>query len=371
MGLFRISLYGLALLALLARGAALAEDENPTTPGAIPNPGSYQGSMALQQQEQQQYQQQEQQNQQMQQRLNQNYQQYAPRPGGGGGQGGAPQINWWTKPALPAARNPLLGRWRQIASRAPQNSLAGLLGGMLSGGCQSMFGKGVVAFEPDSLQWVAPDGHEEILNHVAYRANGADVVMISHDPGAIPALFFGFPNHDRAVVALFNCNMERVGAKPALAPPSSAGAPQAGTQARSAAPPANAVLHLRIGKAAPGSFVPLAGVQVWVTREDPELGLKRASLLPGGGPLGQRLADDCHNAANCVRDWRAMEATALGAIRSDAAGLAATPTIPAGHYFLVGFTPTGQTGLFWSLPVDLKPGSNSITLDQTNGTVLR
>jgi TPR repeat protein len=55
--------------ALLAAGAAFAqEDENPHTPGAIPNPGSYQGSMQLQhqqdyqdqqfrQQQQQQYQQ--------------------------------------------------------------------------------------------------------------------------------------------------------------------------------------------------------------------------------------------------------------------------------------------------------------------------
>ena len=37
--------------------AARAQDENPTTPGAIPNPGSYQGSQVLQQQSDQQDQQ--------------------------------------------------------------------------------------------------------------------------------------------------------------------------------------------------------------------------------------------------------------------------------------------------------------------------
>ncbi len=38
--------------ALLAAGAAIAqEDENPHTPGAIPNPGTYQGSMQLQHQQ--------------------------------------------------------------------------------------------------------------------------------------------------------------------------------------------------------------------------------------------------------------------------------------------------------------------------------
>lgn len=55
-----------------------AQDENPTTPGAIPNAGSYQGSIALQQQQQQQEQAQQQQNLQMQQRLDQTYRAYAP-----------------------------------------------------------------------------------------------------------------------------------------------------------------------------------------------------------------------------------------------------------------------------------------------------
>src|SRR5439155_24001991 len=181
---------------------------------------------------------------------------------------------WWGKPALPPARNPLLGRWRQIASRQAQNPLAALLGGMLAGGCQSIFGKGVVAFEPNALQWVAPDGHEEILNHVAYRAHCQDVVMISRDPGAIPALSFGFPNRDHALVGGFNCSMERLGAKPQ---PSNASAvpvsPSSSPAARSG--PANAVLNFDIGTAAPGTFTPLAGIQIWVTREDPETGLMR------------------------------------------------------------------------------------------------
>src|SRR5579872_5215282 len=128
-------------LVFLASLAALvpvsAQDENPTTPGAIPNPGTYQGSMALQQQEQQQYQQQEQQNRQMQQRLNQNYQQYAPGQNGGqmgGGQArGAPPVNWWAKPALAPEHNPLLGRWHQVANRlsGSQDPFAGLVGTMM------------------------------------------------------------------------------------------------------------------------------------------------------------------------------------------------------------------------------------------------
>jgi hypothetical protein len=251
---------GFAATVFMALGAlpVLAQDENPTTPGAIPDPGSYQGSMQLQQQEQQQEQQQQQQNQQMQQRLEQNYQPQpqaygAPRASGGARAGGsARSVDWWSKPPLAPARNPLLGRWRQVPSRvsASADPVSAMLGGGLAGGCKSMFGSGVVAFEPGALQWVAPDGHEEILNHVAYRANGAQVVVLSRDPGAIPALVFGFPNRDQAVVAVFNCAMERVGARPAAADarPPGGGVPRAEASAVPSGP-ANAVLRFQVGVA--------------------------------------------------------------------------------------------------------------------------
>lgn len=353
-----------------------AQDENPTTPGAIPNPGSYQGSMALQQQEQQQYQQQEQQNQQMQQRLDRNY---GGQGGGrGGGGGGPPPVNWWAKPALAADKNPLLGRWHQVARAQAQNALMGMVSTMMGGGCDSIFGKGTVAFEPNALQWVAPDGHEEILNHVAYRANGNDVVMITRDPGAIPALFFGFVNRDHAVVGILECRLERMGAKSAIAPAGPAGGTPALTS-RGGAPSApapssasgNANLNFTIGSAAPGSFAPMSGVQVWVTREDPEAALLRAGFARGG-PLVSRLYADCHTPANCLNDWKAMTSTALGSIRTDAQGHAQTPSLPAGRYYLVGMAPwQGGKALFWRQPIDLKPGSNSITLDQTNGSIFQ
>src|SRR5690349_3188793 len=148
-------------------GVAQAQYENPTTPGAIPNPGSYQGSLALQQQEQQQYQAQAQQNEAMQQRLNSTYSAYAPGRGGGARRG-PPPPNLWDKPPLPPAKNPLLGRWRQGAHR--------------------------------------------------------DVAVLTRDPGALPAMFMGFAGHDHAVVAMLNCTLERVGAQRAAltAPPAPA-----------------------------------------------------------------------------------------------------------------------------------------------------
>ncbi|HEY3697149.1 hypothetical protein [Phenylobacterium sp.] len=279
----------------LAAGPVAAQDENPTTPGAIPDPGSYQGSMALQQ-EQQGYQQQEQQNQQVQQRLDQNYRQYAPSGGvraAGAGRAGPPAVDWWKRPALPPARNPLLGRWKQVASAQQTGGsfgalmlpgAASLVNGAMAGGCESMFGKGVIAFEPDSLQWVAPDGHEEILNHVAYRASGSNVVVLSRDPGAIPALFFGFPNPDHAVTAFFNCGMDRLGAQ-RVKSIQLAASPGAGTAA------ANAVLKFNVGAATPGNFTPFGGARIWVTPQSPNAALAGAGLAPpAGGSAADRMA---------------------------------------------------------------------------------
>ncbi len=120
-----------------------------------------------------------------------------------------------SKPLLPAAQNPLLGRWQQTAGKAANLGMLGQLpgasevvNGAFGGGCQSIFGKGTVAFEPGTYNWVAPDGHEEVLNHVEYRSDGPNVIVISTDPDPIQ-LIFGFPSHDHAVVAFLGCTMQR------------------------------------------------------------------------------------------------------------------------------------------------------------------
>src|SRR5260221_341111 len=83
-----------------------------------------------------------------------------------------------------------------LAGAEMAGGAASMLNGALAGGCKSIFGTGMVAFRPNTLEWVAPDGHEEVLNHIAYRAHGAEVVVLARDPGSVPALIFGFPNHD-------------------------------------------------------------------------------------------------------------------------------------------------------------------------------
>ena len=377
-----------SVVVLLVLSCAFAHaQEEGETPGAIASPGSYNGGMQLQREEQQQFQQQQEQNQQMQQRLDATYQQYAPRGGAVGAAaaarpGAARPVDWWSKPTLAPEHNPLLGKWKQIASKgiAPQQRGSSALGdaitdivdGAMAGGCKSMFGTGTVAFAPDSLDWVAPDGHQELLNHIAYRTNGTDIVVLTRDPGALPQLFVGMPNHDHAVVALLNCSMERLGTKPSASGNQAASGPIQSRQ--QAAPPptgtADAILNLRVGATATGQFAPFSGVQIWVTTEDPQGALVRVDGAATGS-VSERLATDCHDPSTCARDWKAMSAKALGSIRTDAAGRGNTPTIPHGRYYLVGHAGYENKWLFWHQSVDLRPGSNEVTLDQTNGSLMQ
>jgi hypothetical protein len=59
---------------------------------------------------------------------------------------------------------------------------------------------------------------------------------------------------------------------------------------------------------------------------------------------------------------------ALGAAAIDPNGHAQTPALPAGHYYLVGFTPYQGHALIWHLPVDLRPGANSVALTPQNAS---
>ncbi len=350
-----------ALLAVMTLGAgpARAQDENPTTPGAIPNPGTYQGSLALQQQEQQ--------NVQTLQRMDQSYGQYAPHGGGGAGRAGPPPPNLWDKPPLPPAKNPLLGRWRQGAHRGGATQqfggeIATFLNGAMAGGCDSIFGKGVVAFEPDSLQWVAPDGHEEILNHVSYRAAGAgDIAVLTRDAGALPAMFVGFSNHDHAVVALLNCQLERVGAQRAAltsAPPGSPQSAAVGPVVSAAA----GLLDVSVGVGG----APMTNARVWILRESPASALARGGIPVAGDAALEAMASNCSTPQACQRVLLAIGQAALATIKTDGAGHAQLQPPGAGRYYVVGFSPWRDKAVVWVQPVDFK-GGGAVRLDAANG----
>ena len=367
----------LLAIPILAASTAASNAVAQNIPGDIPDPSSYQGSMELQRREQESAAQVQQQNEAMQQRLDQNYAAYAPQGGGsaGGGIGGGAAARLKEKPLLPPAKNTLLGRWRQMAGKPVDLGLLGafpggneVVNGAFGGACKSVFGTGVVAFTPTALNWVAPDGHEEILNHVEFRSDGANVIVIPTDPDPI-AFIFGFSDHDHVVAAFFGCTMARV---TAVAQPAVATA----RPASPAAPVASAILNLSIGVIVSGKFSPApAGIQVYVTTQDPDANLVKAGFTsnPGVAPI-ENLFAACKigqggSQQRCNLGMTAMTTGELGVATSDASGHAQTGALKPGRYYLVGFTPYQGHALMWHMPVDLRPGSNAVTLTPQNGSL--
>lgn len=367
-----------ALAACFLPFVALAQ-----TPGQINDPSTYRGSMANQQAEQASADQVAAQNQAMQQRLDQNYAGYANNRGGGGGGGGQGVKPLKSYPLLPAAKNPLIGMWRmgQTKPMAMNPLLKGLgadtfVNGAMGGACEQTLGKPgtVIRFTPTQLNWVAPDGHDEVLNHVEYRANGDDVIVIPSDGDL--AFIFGMSNHDNAVAAVFGCTLSRTNTAARTGPGTVAGA---GPGARSVPVPGaggQAILNLTVGEMIDGRLsAPPAGTRLYLTNQNPDASLARAGFAP---PAGADAMDGLFNACKigqggtqerCNAGLTALTTGAIGAVDTDANGHAATGAVAPGRYYVVGFTPYKGHSLIWHLPVDLKPGANAVSLTPQNGSV--
>jgi hypothetical protein len=71
---------------------------------------------------------------------------------------------------------------------------------------------------------------------------------------------------------------------------------------------------------------------------------------------------------DCQKIMEAINASAASAIRADANGAGTFPGVPAGTYYLMISTRYNNQALVWGQAVQLKPGPNSMTLDQSNAT---
>jgi hypothetical protein len=69
---------------------------------------------------------------------------------------------------------------------------------------------------------------------------------------------------------------------------------------------------------------------------------------------------------DCQKIMDAIKADAASAVRADANGNATFPGVPAGTYYLMISTRYNNQPLAWGQAVELKPGANSIKLDQSS-----
>jgi len=345
---------------------ALAQDVGPTTPGAIPNPGTYQGSMEIQRQQDQQAQQfRDQQNAQFQQNLRQQ-QNAAPAAVPSG-----PDLRavWQPRPLVPPNQNSLLGRWNTNAAApiGPKDSPLGDIGsvfgsdvtqltaGMLQSVCDSMFGNGSVEFRPTTLVSIGRDGQERVLTRVEYHGGGATIAVLPLDAGSFGAAVFDFKGHDKIIAQEIGCTMARAGAVATA----QAGTAAAVNASQSTSPAAPAVLVVT---------TPLRGGHVFVLKHDVEVALTNGGLraTPGGSAMMTWEMACANRTPACQQGAQALAADTAGIAVTDGAGRGQTPPLPAGHYYVFNSVHIADKPMRWNLPLELKAGANSLTLDQHN-----
>ena len=135
----------------------------------------------------------------------------------------------------------------------------------------------------------------------------------------------------------------------------------------------NATLSIVSGlPAQPGTPNPLAGRPYVLLRDSYANGLAKAgvSVPPGVSPY-KYVGTACGTRTpDCQKSMDAIKAAAASAVRADANGSGTFPGVAPGTYYLMISTRYNNQNLVWGQAVQLKPGSNSLTLDLRNATPL-
>jgi hypothetical protein len=140
-----------------------------------------------------------------------------------------------------------------------------------------------------------------------------------------------------------------------------------------AAPLGNATLSIFSGLAAlPGTPNPLANRPYILLRHSyaDALSIGGVTVPPGTSPYkfaGQACGT---HTPDCPKISAAISADAASAVRANAAGAGVMPGVPPGTYYLMISAVYNNKPLIWGQAVELKPGANSITLDQRNAVPL-
>jgi hypothetical protein len=339
------------------------------TPGEIPKPWTYEGSMKLQQQEQR-----------PQQPMTPG--QAPAMPGRTTGQSGGDAAvaaayenarrSWLARAPLPADHNPLLGsRWMRPASTQgkPGDPFGNLMTLAKGGLCDLLFGGGVFEFRAGALVGMEPNGSGlQELDRVEYRGDAHHVVVLPRQ--TVRIMEWDVEGPDRIRWASQNCVLVRAGgagaARAAMAQPASMEGPAAGSGAPAGA---SGVLSLSILANSPGS-INVANRKLWVLKKEPRQALIAASLPDNAsGNALQNWIRACQaHAPACQQGGQALKPYMLGIATTDANGHAQSPPLPAGRYWVFGDGRIDNRPMLWNQPVDVKGGPASLVLDERNAT---
>lgn len=118
----------------------------------------------------------------------------------------------------------------------------------------------------------------------------------------------------------------------------------------------------------PGDSNPLDGAPFILAKESLESVLRKAGLQPSAGESAIKLWQKACESRQplCQQGFARLLAVGVGRVKLDAKGKAQFPALPAGTYYLVGSGVYDDRQVLWDLRIDIKPGANSVTLDQRN-----
>jgi hypothetical protein len=136
-----------------------------------------------------------------------------------------------------------------------------------------------------------------------------------------------------------------------------------------AAPLGNATLSIVSGfPAQAGAPNPLAGRPYILLRNSYANVLANGgvSVPPGASPYSYASTACTNKTPDCPKVSDAVKADAASAVRADANGAGTFPGVPPGSYYLMISARHNNQTLVWGQAVQLKAGSNSLTLDQRN-----
>jgi hypothetical protein len=212
---------------------------------------------------------------------------------------------------------------------------------------------------PVTLQ-LKPDG--SLFGEGTAQVNGRVIVGTTEDPNNP---FIYSPKIGRCEMGRLVPNGPSTSTGPvATTPPSApATAPAAGSKA---------VFSIASGLATqPGVGNPLGGTTFLVLKESLETILVRAGVVQPGSSTSaittwlhacQSRKPICQQATEQLRAYVVVNA------KFDANGAVTFPNADAGTYYVFASSLDNRVPLFWNVRVDLKPGTNSVTLDQRNAT---
>jgi hypothetical protein len=166
-----------------------------------------------------------------------------------------------------------------------------------------------------------------------------------------------------------NVGAARAARHPATAAPARPGAAPAA---------ANAVLTITSGFAAqPGTVNPLASKPLILFRESFGEFLKRKGTFQAPQssptrvpPLGIWAYACQAGSPVCKQALYEMQPLSAGEVKTDVGGRGVLPAVLPGTYDLFSLAPYNVRLFVWDLRIDLKPGANSVTLDQRNSAPL-